>query len=116
MQSVSSLWRSCSTPHRLAHRLARRLRMRRSSPLLSLSQRPLFRTGMDYLAYALAVEEISRGCASAGVIMSVNNSLYCGPVDMFGTEEQKETFLTPYASVGMMPPPLLASRRRDTLR
>jgi len=54
--------------------------------------------GMDYLAYALAVEEISRGCASAGVIMSVNNSLYCGPVDMFGTEEQKEAFLTPYAS------------------
>ena len=30
-------------------------------------------TGLDYLAYAIAMEEISRGCASAGVIMSVNN-------------------------------------------
>lgn len=36
--------------------------------------------GMDTLAYALAMEEISRGCATTGVIMSVNNSLYCGPV------------------------------------
>lgn len=54
--------------------------------------------GMDYLAYAVALEEISRGCASTGVIMSVNNSLYCGPVEKFGTPEQKATFLTPYAS------------------
>jgi butyryl-CoA dehydrogenase len=38
--------------------------------------------GMDCLAYALAMEEISRGCASTGVIMSVNNSLYCGPVSL----------------------------------
>ena len=30
-------------------------------------------TGLDYLAYAIAMEEISRGCASCGVIMSVNN-------------------------------------------
>ena len=36
--------------------------------------------GMDALAYALAMEEISRGCASSGVVMSVNNSLYCDPV------------------------------------
>ena len=42
---------------------------------------------MDALAYALAMEEISRGCASTGVIMSVNNSLYCDPVLKFGTEE-----------------------------
>jgi len=54
--------------------------------------------GMDYLAYALAVEEISRGCASTGVIMSVNNSLYCGPVEKFGTAAQKEEHLTPYAN------------------
>ena len=33
---------------------------------------------MDYLAYAIALEEVSRGCASTGVILSVNNSLYCG--------------------------------------
>jgi butyryl-CoA dehydrogenase len=34
--------------------------------------------GLDSLAYAIAMEEISRGCASAGVIMSANNSLYLG--------------------------------------
>lgn len=39
--------------------------------------------GMDTMAYALAMEEISRGCATAGVVMSVNNSLYCGPVSLF---------------------------------
>lgn len=91
--------------------------------------------GMDYLAYAIAIEELSRGCASTGVgeggshhaqhpptrqaggtegargadwssvvvginqvIASVNNSLYCGPLEAFGSKEQKETFLTPYAS------------------
>jgi butyryl-CoA dehydrogenase len=54
--------------------------------------------GMDYVAYALAMEEISRGCASTGVIMSVNNSLYCGPLDTFGNDAQKAEFLTPYAS------------------
>jgi butyryl-CoA dehydrogenase len=55
-------------------------------------------TGMDPLAYALAMEEISAGCASTGVIMSVNNSLYCDPVLKFGTEEQKHRWLTPFAS------------------
>ena len=54
--------------------------------------------GMDALAYALAMEEISRGCASTGVIMSVNNSLYCDPVYKFGTEAQKHEYLTPFAS------------------
>src|SRR3954463_1720155 len=53
--------------------------------------------GLDNVCYALAIEEISRGCASTGVIMSVNNSLYCDPVMKFGTEEQKEQFLVPYA-------------------
>ncbi|CAG9814981.1 unnamed protein product [Phaedon cochleariae] len=53
-------------------------------------------TGLDYLAYAIAVEEISRGCASAGVIMSVNNSLYLGPILHWGTQEQKEKFITPF--------------------
>ncbi|XP_015523695.1 short-chain specific acyl-CoA dehydrogenase, mitochondrial [Neodiprion virginianus] len=51
-------------------------------------------TGLDYLAYAIAMEEISRGCASAGVIMSVNNSLYLGPIEKFGNQEQKEKFIT----------------------
>jgi butyryl-CoA dehydrogenase len=44
------------------------------------------------------VEEVSRGCASTGIIMSVNNSLYCGPVDAYATPAQKEQYLTPYAS------------------
>src|ERR1700704_5396229 len=42
--------------------------------------------GMDNVAYALAIEEISRGCASCGVAMSVNNSLYSDPVMKFGTD------------------------------
>ena len=41
--------------------------------------------GLDNVCYALAIEEISRGCGSTGVIMSVNNSLYCDPVMKFGT-------------------------------
>ncbi|HLL04652.1 MAG TPA: acyl-CoA dehydrogenase [Myxococcaceae bacterium] len=53
--------------------------------------------GLDNVCYAIAMEEISRGCASTGVIMSVNNSLYCDPVMKFGTEAQKEEFLTPFA-------------------
>ncbi|CAH0548569.1 unnamed protein product [Brassicogethes aeneus] len=53
-------------------------------------------TGLDYLAYAISLEEISRGCASAGVIMSVNNSLYLGPIMEWGTKEQKEKYITPY--------------------
>jgi butyryl-CoA dehydrogenase len=53
--------------------------------------------GLDAVSYAVAMEEISRGCASTGVIMSVNNSLYCDPVLKFGSEEQKKEFLVPYA-------------------
>lgn len=45
--------------------------------------------GMDTLSYALAIEEVSAACASCGVIMSVNNSLFCDPVLKFGTEDQK---------------------------
>ncbi|CAH4027878.1 short-chain specific acyl-CoA dehydrogenase, mitochondrial [Pieris brassicae] len=53
-------------------------------------------SGLDYLAYAIALEEISRGCASAGVIMSVNNSLYLGPLLYCGTDQQKAEFVTPF--------------------
>lgn len=53
-------------------------------------------TGLDYLAYAIAMEEISRGCASCGVIMSVNNSLYLGPIMNFGNELQKEIYVRPF--------------------
>lgn len=54
--------------------------------------------GMDYVSYVLAMIEISKACASCGVIMSVNNSLYCYPVMAYGTHEQKEKYLTPVAS------------------
>jgi butyryl-CoA dehydrogenase len=54
-------------------------------------------TGLDTVSYVLAMEEVSRGCASTGVIMSVNNSLYCDPVLKFGTDAQKKEFLTPFA-------------------
>ncbi len=53
--------------------------------------------GLDNVCYALAIEEISRGCGSTGVIMSVNNSLYCDPVMKFGTDAQKKEFLEPFA-------------------
>ncbi|XP_059844330.1 short-chain specific acyl-CoA dehydrogenase, mitochondrial isoform X6 [Hypanus sabinus] len=54
--------------------------------------------GLDYLAYAIALEEISRGCASTGVIMSVNNSLYLGPILKFGSEEQKHKWISPFTN------------------
>jgi alkylation response protein AidB-like acyl-CoA dehydrogenase len=55
-------------------------------------------TGMDTLSYVLAMIEISKACASHGVIMSVNNSLVCHGIYTFGTERQKEAFLIPLAS------------------
>src|SRR5271165_4890266 len=54
--------------------------------------------GMDTLSYALAMEEVSAACASSGVIMSVNNSLFCDPVYKFGNDEQKKTVLTEVAA------------------
>src|SRR3954451_11281299 len=55
-------------------------------------------SGMDHVSYVLAMEEISRACASTGVIMSVNNSLVCDPINRFGTEDQKREWLTPLAA------------------
>jgi alkylation response protein AidB-like acyl-CoA dehydrogenase len=54
--------------------------------------------GMDYICYVLAMIEISKACASCGVIMSVCNSLYNFPVYKYGTEEQKQKYLRPVAS------------------
>ena len=53
--------------------------------------------GMDNVTYVMALIEISKACASCGVIASVNNSLYGYPVNAFGTEEQKKKFLAPVA-------------------
>jgi len=53
--------------------------------------------GLSSVAYVLAMEEVSKACASTGVIMSVNNSLVCDPIEKFGTDDQKERFLKPLA-------------------
>jgi len=53
--------------------------------------------GMDHMSYAIVMEEIARVCASTSVILSVQNSLYCGTLEKFGTDEQKKKFLVPFA-------------------
>ncbi|EMI9088120.1 MULTISPECIES: acyl-CoA dehydrogenase AcdA [Bacillus] len=53
--------------------------------------------GSDYLAYVIAVEELSRVCASTGVTLSAHTSLAGWPIFKFGTEEQKQKFLRPMA-------------------
>lgn len=53
--------------------------------------------GMDTISYTLAMEEISKVDASTSVVMSVNNSLVCWGLEMFGTEEQKQKYLVPLA-------------------
>lgn len=54
--------------------------------------------GLDTISYVLAMEEISKVDASASVVMSVNNSLVCWGLEKFGTEEQKEKYLTKLAT------------------
>lgn len=54
--------------------------------------------GMDAISYCVVIEEISRACATSGVILSVNNSLVCDPILKFGSEEQKQEFLAPLAA------------------
>jgi alkylation response protein AidB-like acyl-CoA dehydrogenase len=55
-------------------------------------------SGMDTISYVLVMEELSKIDASASVCVSVNNSLYCWGVEAFGTEAQKQKYLTPCAS------------------
>src|SRR5437899_12021749 len=50
----------------------------------------------DHIAYTIVIEEISRCCASTGVILSVQNSLYGNPINPYGTKERKKKFLLPY--------------------
>jgi len=54
-------------------------------------------SGMDVVSYTIVIEEISRVCANTGVILSVNNSLVCDPIQNYGNEEQKKRFLQPLA-------------------
>lgn len=53
--------------------------------------------GSDFLAYCIAVEELSRVCASTGVTLSAHTSLASWPLFKFGTEEQKQKYLVPLA-------------------
>jgi len=53
--------------------------------------------GADYISYAIAVEELSRVCASTGVTLSAHISLGANPIYLFGTEDQKQKFLVPLA-------------------
>jgi alkylation response protein AidB-like acyl-CoA dehydrogenase len=55
-------------------------------------------TYVDYVAYALAVEEISAGDGATGALMSIHNSVGCGPVLNYGTQAQKKTWLAQLAS------------------
>jgi alkylation response protein AidB-like acyl-CoA dehydrogenase len=55
-------------------------------------------SGLDTISYVLAMEEISKVDASASVVMSVNNSLVCWGIEKFGTEEQKQKYLTKLAT------------------
>src|SRR5437762_11430961 len=55
-------------------------------------------SGLDTVSYVLAMEEVSRACASSSVTMTVQNSLVCWPIDYFGNEEHKRKYLAPLAS------------------
>jgi alkylation response protein AidB-like acyl-CoA dehydrogenase len=55
-------------------------------------------TGLDSLAYAITVEELSRVSGSVGIIVSAHTSLGCAPIFMAGTPEQKQRYLRPLAS------------------
>jgi alkylation response protein AidB-like acyl-CoA dehydrogenase len=55
-------------------------------------------TGLDTLAYAITVEELSRVSGSVGIIVSAHTSLGCNPIFLAGTAEQKERYLRPLAS------------------
>jgi alkylation response protein AidB-like acyl-CoA dehydrogenase len=54
--------------------------------------------GVDTLGYVLALQEVAYACASTAVVMSVHNSIVCETIHLFGTEEQKETYLKSLAA------------------
>ena len=58
--------------------------------------------GADYLCYAIAVEELSRVCASTGVTLSAHLSLGANPIYLYGSDEQKQKYLTPLAKGSKM--------------
>jgi butyryl-CoA dehydrogenase len=50
-------------------------------------------SGLDILSYAIVVEEVSKACASSGILISAHTSLACDPILQFGSPAQKEKFL-----------------------
>lgn len=58
--------------------------------------------GTDYVSFALAIEEIAAGDGACSTILSVNNSVVCGPLLKFGSDYLKETYLKPLASGEML--------------
>ena len=55
-------------------------------------------SGLDFLSYIIAIEEISSACASTGTIVMAHNSLACSPINEFGNEEQKIKYLPDLAT------------------
>ena len=54
--------------------------------------------GADYVSLALAIEEVAAGDGATSTIVSVQNSVVCGPLNLFGTDLQKEKYLTRLAN------------------
>ena len=54
--------------------------------------------GMDILSYAITVEEVSKACASTGILISAHTSLACDPIYQYGTEAQKQKYLSQLAN------------------
>ncbi|MFH1488651.1 MAG: acyl-CoA dehydrogenase family protein, partial [Pseudomonadota bacterium] len=71
--------------------------------LMGMNVPPEFNgAGVDSVSYAVALQEVAYACASTAVIMSVHNSVACGPVYLFGSGYLKETYLKPLAAGRMI--------------
>jgi alkylation response protein AidB-like acyl-CoA dehydrogenase len=67
--------------------------------LMGMSVPPEYNgAGVDMVSYSLALQEVAYACASTAVIMSVHNSVACGPIYQFGSDYLKETYLKPLAA------------------
>ena len=67
--------------------------------LMGMNVPPEYRgAGVDTVSYSVALQEISYACASTAVIMSVHNSVACGPIYLYGSDYLKETYLKPLAA------------------
>jgi alkylation response protein AidB-like acyl-CoA dehydrogenase len=67
--------------------------------LMGMSVPPEYNgAGVDTISYSLALQEIGYACASTAVIMSVHNSVSCGPIYRFGSDFLKENYLKPLAA------------------